>query len=173
MNVLGTHATESSTVELTIQGYWVDGVSAAQRTYWNPADEQNRQGTIMCILQLPEDFFFLSTHSKTSSHGGRCIHQEIDFEANATNREKFKPAAIFEHREPRTVTIDISSGGSTLHNSTIWKELVSSLNNLIGYNSHIDLYWKEGDPRLRLVIFGSNADERAGEHLILVSHYLQ
>ena len=43
-----------------------------------------------------------------------------------------------------------------------WKDLVSNLNARIGGNCFIDLYCKRGDPWLKLVIFGSNAEERAG-----------
>ncbi|KAL7517025.1 hypothetical protein ACHAWX_001986 [Stephanocyclus meneghinianus] len=167
INLPGVHG-ECSTVELTIQGYWVDGVSTAKRLYWNPADRQNRQGAIMCILQLPEEDFFLSTTSTTASGGGRCIHHEIDFVANATNQEKYVSMAIFENREPHTLTIDISSSVPTFQDPKIWKDLVSSLNARIGLNSHIDLFWKTGDPRLRLVVFGSNLEERAGGYHIIV-----
>ncbi|KAL3803729.1 hypothetical protein HJC23_003783 [Cyclotella cryptica] len=169
MSLPGVHG-ECTTVDLTIQGYWVDGVSSAKRPYWNPADRQNRQGSILCILQLPEEIFFLSTFSPTSSSGGRCIQHEIDFVANATNHEKYLPMAIFEHREPRTLTIDISSGVSTFQDPKIWQDLVSSLNARIGLNSHIDLFWKTGDPRLRLVIFGSNAEERAATVKLVLRH---
>jgi hypothetical protein len=166
MSLPGVHG-ECSTVELTIQGYWVDGVSSAKRLYWNPADSQNRQGAIMSILQLPEEIFFLSTSSPTASGGGRCIQHEIDFVANVMSQEKYVPIAIFEHREPRTLTIDTSSSVPIFQDPKIWKDLVSSLNAQIGLNSHIDLFWKTGDPLLRLVIFGSNLEERAGEYRIV------
>lgn len=64
--------------------------------------------------------------------------------------------------------MDISSGVSTFQDPKIWKDLVSLLNARIGFNSHIDLYWKAGDPLLRLVIFGSNLEEQAGEYLAVL-----
>jgi len=43
---------------------------------------------------------------------------------------------------------------------------VSTVNVSVGGNSFVDLYCKRGDPRIKLVIFGSNPEERAGEFYV-------
>ena len=150
---------ELSTVNVSIQGYWIDGVSQAQE---KSVEVENRQGTILCTLQLSDEALHSSTMTRLSSYGGRCIHHEVDFVTNLPHEEKYMPKAIYEHREPLVLALDVSSGASSLQSSSIWKDLVSSLNDRIGMNSHIDLFWKHGDTSLKLVIFGSNVDERAG-----------
>lgn len=159
---------EASTMNLSIQGYWMDAVSQAQE---NSVDAENRQGTILCTLQLSDEALHTSTKAR-SSFGGRCIHHEVDFVANSSYEEKYTSKAIYEHREPLVLAVDVSSGASTLQNSCIWKDLVSSLNDRIGTNSHIDLCWKHGDTSLKLVIFGSNIDERAGTSFLCQLFYM-
>jgi hypothetical protein len=150
---------ECSKVNISIQGHWVDRVSQARA---NSTDLPKRHGTILCSFQLPKEIFYLSA-SSSSSCGGRCVEHEIDFVASAINHKKYETSAIFEYREPHTLAVDLSSGGSTLQSPQTWKELVSSLNDRIGMNSHIDIFWEKGDPRMKLVVFGSNLEERAGK----------
>ena len=49
----------------------------------------------------------------------------------------------------------------------MWKRFMSTVNASVGGNSFVDLYCsKRGDPRMKLVIFGSNPEEWAGEFYV-------
>jgi hypothetical protein len=151
-----TDLTNSSEVDLSIQGCWVDGVARVQG---EQAD--NRHGTVLCVLRLSEDMLYLSPWNISSSNSGRCIHHEIKFEVHAPDQE-LVASAIYEYREPYTLAFD-TSGLSNLQDPMMWKDFITSLNRRIGFNSHIDLFWKNGDPKLKLVIFGTNKEEQAGK----------
>ena len=156
-------SSESLTVDLSIQGLWIDGLSEAQTTTWNPATKRARQGTTLCILRLPLEALFLSPPISSVPLSGRWIDHEIDFAPdNANVRDHSASNAIFDYRHPRTLVIDTSCGANALHDANMWKSLVSTLNAYVGGDSYIDLYCKKGDTRLKLVIFGSNPEERAG-----------
>ncbi|KAL3779146.1 hypothetical protein ACHAWO_002841 [Cyclotella atomus] len=150
--------TSNSILDLSIQGCWADNATHVQG---EQADVQNRQGTVLCVLQLSEQMLYLSASNPSSSNSGRCIHNEIDFKVHALDQELI-PRAVYEYREPHTLAID-TSGSSTLQDPALWKDFVISLNKRVGFNSHIDLFWKNGDPRLKLVIFGTNKKEQAGK----------
>ncbi|KAL3780326.1 hypothetical protein ACHAW5_002891 [Stephanodiscus triporus] len=161
-----SHGT-SSTVDISIQGLWADGDSS---TTWkdgrNPATEATRRGVVLCVLRLPVEMLFLAPPITSPSRSGRWIQHEIDFVLNGQHDARHrrpKPSAIFEYLQPQTIAIDTSGELSCLQDIELWKHFVSS------GNSFIDLYCKKGDPRLRLVIFGSNPEERA----VTVKHILR
>ena len=162
MNFLESNG--QSTVDLSIQGLCVDGSSGDEMAKRNPIEKQQRQGMVLCILRLPVELLLLSPPSSLSApRSGHWVQQEIDFTSdNHDSRTQFVPTAIFDHRSPRTIVIDTSSGANSLRDASMWKKLVSTLNDHIGGNSYIDLFCRKGDPRLKLVVFGSNPEERAG-----------
>ena len=162
MQELGTSRL-SSMLDMCIQGLWTtdDGNVSESKV------ASARHGAVLCILRLPVDTLFLAPPTLSlPPQANHWIQYEIDFGSSRSSQNHPgghpsapQPSAVFEYRSPRTLSIDTS----TVQDVTIWKDLVSSMNARIGGNSFIDLYWKKGDPRLNLVIFGSNMEERAGE----------
>ena len=57
---------------------------------------------------------------------------------------------------------------NSTHDVNMWKNLVTTLNASIGGTSFIDLYCKKDDPRLKLVIFASGPEERAGKCIVII-----
>ena len=150
---------DNSTLDVSIQGLWVD---AASSTTSNPT----RRGAVLCILRLPIDSLFLAPPiSSQQRSGGQWIQHEIDFTSN--NQHHYpEPDVIIDYRQPRTLTIDTSNEMNSA-NAKMWKDLVTNLNASIG-SSYIDLYCKKNSPRLELVIFSSNPEERVGEWCFVV-----
>jgi len=154
----------TSTLDLSIQGLWVDASSMAQRATSDPTEKKSRHGAILCILRLPVDTLLLSPPITSVPYSGRWIQYEIDFTSDKDHAHfKPVPSAIFEYRSPRTLIIDTSGEMNSTLDSKVWKQLVANLNASIGGDTYIDLYCKKGDHRLKLVIFGSNPEERAGK----------
>ncbi|KAL9188180.1 hypothetical protein ACHAXT_006558 [Thalassiosira profunda] len=149
---------DTSTLDISIQGLWADASSDAQRVASNPTQQKSRQGAVLCILRLPLDALLATPSITTPPRSGHWIQQEIDF-ASVGDASSPAPTALFEYRQPRTLVIDTS--GDTQHDIAMWKELVTNLNSIVGWSSFIDLYCKKGDPWLKLVVFGSNPEERA------------
>ena len=89
------------------------------------------------------------------------MQYEIDFVGNANDGEEHISQSIFEHREPCTFIVDTSKS-ALLQDPKMWKDLVLSMNDRIGMNSHIDLCWKRGDVCLKLIIFAFNQTEQTG-----------
>lgn len=145
----------TSMLDFNIQGLWVDKC-------------QKRQGSVLCILQLPlNGILFSPVFSATRS--GHCIVHEIDFTStnDESNSSTLSPSAVFDYRYPRTLNIDVS-GSIGLQGGKIWKDIVSKLNSQIGMSSYIDLYFIKGEPTLKLVIFASNqAEQTAITNLVL------
>ncbi|KAL7529131.1 hypothetical protein ACHAXR_005615 [Thalassiosira sp. AJA248-18] len=155
-------SSDSPTLDISIQGIWVDASSKAQTFSSNPAEQKSRHGAVLCILRLPIDTMFLTPPVTSAPRSGHWIQHEIDFTSDYDSAHPCPvPSAIFEYRQPRTLIIDTSGEMNSTQDATMWKELVSKLNDNIGGSSFIDLYCKKGDPRLKLVIFGSNPEERA------------
>lgn len=153
------------TVEISIQGLWVDGL--LNKSYWNPVEKKDRKGGVLCVTRLPEEIFLLSpTPTSLASQSGRWIQHEIDFVSGPSN--DLVPSVIFECRRPRTLSVDTSSCGA--NDANTWRDLVLKLNASIGDNSFIDLYWRKGEPQLKLVIFSSNAEERAATVKLVLRH---
>ena len=151
-----------STLDISIQGLWVDDVSSSPTNN----DPPTRRGAVLCILRLPIDSLFLAPAPISSQQhsGGQWIQHEIDFKSDNNNRHYYpEPSVIVDYRQPRTLTIDTSNEMNST-NAKMWKDLVSNLNASIGgSSSYIDLYCKKNDPRLKMVIFSSNAEERVGK----------
>jgi len=154
---------DNSTLDISIQGLWVDDASSSS----NNNHPSTRRGAVLCILRLPIDSLFLAPPMSSSSQqrsGGQWIQNEIDFTSD--NQHHYpEPNVIVDYRQPRTLTIDTSKMNST--NAKMWKDLVTNLNASIG-SSYIDLYCKKDSPRLKLVIFSSNPEERVGEWCVLL-----
>ena len=150
---------DNSTLDVSIQGLWVDAASSATS---NPT----RRGAVLCILRLPIDSLFLAPPiSSQQRSGGQWIQHEIDFTSN--NQHHYpEPDVIIDYRQPRTLTIDTSNEMNSA-NAKMWKDLVTNLNSSIGGSSYIDLYCKKDSPRLKLIIFSSNPEERVGECVLL------
>mmetsp|Transcript_12476 Transcript_12476/g.27096 ORF Transcript_12476/g.27096 Transcript_12476/m.27096 type:complete len:332 (+) Transcript_12476:554-1549(+) len=161
MNMQGR--SDTSTLDISIQALWVDASSEAQNGSWNPVNKPTRRGSVLCILRLPVETLLLAPPMSPAPRSGHWIQNEIDFTSDSDDdiHRYPVPSAIFEYRQPRTLTVDTSGEVNSAQDSRMWKELVSNLNGCIGGNSFIDLYCKKGDPRLKLVIFGSNPEERA------------
>jgi len=155
---------DNSTLDISIQGLWVDNVSSSP-TNNHPS---TRRGAVLCILRLPIDSLFLAPPPLSSQQrsGGQWIQHEIDFTSNSQHCYP-DPSVIVDYRQPRTLTIDTSNEMNST-NAKMWKDLVSNLNASIGASSsYIDLYCKKDSPRLKLVIFSSNPEERVGEWCVL------
>jgi len=124
------------------------------------------------VLRLPAEMLFLSPPMTPSPRSGRWIRHEVDFvlldgrEHGDGRRPRPKSSAIFEYLQPRTIAIDTSGESGCMHDVEMWKRFVSTVNASAGGNSFVDLYCKRGDPRMKLVIFGSNPEERAGEFYV-------
>ena len=152
----------NSTLDVSIQGLWVDDVSSSSSSDHHPP---TRRGAFLCILRLPIDSLFLAPPTPQQHSGGQWIQHEIDFTSD--NQHHYpEPSVIVDYRQPRTLTIDTSNEMNST-NAKMWKDLVSNLNSSIG-SSYIDLYCKKDSPRLKLVIFSSNPEERVGEWLLFV-----
>ena len=165
INMRQGDSSKPSYLEVLIQGCWINKAFRAQT---NSVEAQNRHGTILCSLQLSEESVHLSAPNNSSLYGGRCIHNEINFVGTSSDKTKYVPKAMFEYREPHSLSVDITSSAATLQDPKTWKDLVSYLNDRIGVSSHIDLYWKKGDPCFRLSVFGSNHEERAGKCCVIL-----
>ena len=160
MNMSFGDSSKRPFLEVSIQGCWINKTLRAQT---DVEETQHRQGTILCTLQLSGESILLSSPINSNLNGGRCITNRINFIDTSSDDERYKTTAIFEHREPSTLSVDISSSSAAaLQDPKIWTDLVSYLNDRIGVSSHIDLYWKKEDPCLKLSVFGSNQEERAG-----------
>ena len=138
----------NSALDLSIQGLWTDKT-------------QKRQGSVLCILQLPVKSILFSPPTSSTFRAGHCLQHEIDF----TSKEKgdtsiVVPSALFDYRHPRTISIDISESIG-IQDGKVWQDLVSRLNSLITTSSFIDLYYVRGDPTLKLVIFASSPTEQS------------
>lgn len=179
-----SRSSPSPMLDICIQGLWVkedsNGVSEYPSTSANndgsKATTSDRHGAVLCILRLPVETIFLAPPaSSPPPQSNHWIQYEFDFIAASKSRCRttssgqsvsdidptpILPTAVFEYRSPRTLTIDTSSA---IQDAKIWKDLVTNMNARVGGNTFIDLYWKKGDPRFNLVIFGSNMEERAGE----------
>jgi hypothetical protein len=162
-----------STVDISIQGLWSEGdddPSMAPKDFRDLAGEETeeRRGAVLCVLRLPAEMLLLTPPMTPPPRSGRWIRHEVDFVLGGHGNDDDrcpgpKPSAIFEYLQPRTIAIDGSGGLSCTHDVETWKRFVSAMNASVGGNSFVDLYCERGDPRIRLVIFGSNPDERAGE----------
>ena len=118
---------------------------------------------MLCVLRLPIETLLLAPSiSSYPPRSGHWIQHEIDFasDSDGVHHVHPVPSAIFEYRQPRTLTIDTSGEMNSAHDARMWKDLVSNLNASFGGTSFVDLYCKKGDPKLKLVIFGSNPEER-------------
>ena len=168
-------ANHQSKIAINIQGLWVDALTnntQLKDSSQHPNNtKQTRCGAVLCVLRLPFDSLFTSPPTSSIPRAGHWIQHEIDFTTssdtnnNITRHHRPKPCAIFDYRQPRTLTIDTSSEMNSTFDATMWKDLVSNLNaSVCGgcSNSFIDLYCKKGEPRIKLVIFSSNPEERAG-----------
>ena len=157
---------DNSTLDISIQGLWVDdNASSCSSSNHTPT----RRGAVLYILRLPIDSLFLAPPMLSSQRrsGGHWIQHEIDFTSNSQHCYP-EPSAIVDYRQPRTLTIDTSNEMNST-NAKMWKDLVSNLNASIGSGgSYIDLYCKKDSPRLKLVIFSSNPEERVGEWCVLL-----
>ena len=147
------HTGNSSTLDISIQGIWTDDNSST--SYGDK--EVTRRGTVLCILRVPTEILFLAPPITSPSRYGRWIHYEITF---SNDDDGLTPSAIFEYLHPQTIIIDKSDN---VQDMNIWKQFVLTMNAGLGGNSFIDLYAAKGDPRLKLVVFGSNPEERAGK----------
>ncbi len=162
---------QSSMLDICIQGLWT------KEDYSISNAVSARHAAVLCILRLPvETLFLVPPRISPLPRSNHWIQYEIDFISNTKSRNRtcssssqscpnihpfpILPTAIFEYRSPRTLTIDTSF---SIQDASIWKDLVSNMNARVGGNTFIDFYWKKGDPRLNLVIFSSNMEERAGE----------
>jgi hypothetical protein len=173
----------STMLDICIQGLWVkednNGVTDYPSTSSNNGRSKatsDRHGAVLSILRLPVETLFLAPPISSSlPQSNHWIQYEFDFISDNTSRcrttssgqscpdtnaSPILSTAVFEYRSPHTLTIDTSSA---IQDAKIWKDLVTNINARVGGNTFIDLYWKKGDPRLNLVIFGSNMEERAGE----------
>ncbi|KAL3823575.1 hypothetical protein ACHAXA_002916 [Cyclostephanos tholiformis] len=166
--------TPPPTVDISIQGLWTDGDDATSRrknSGLDPANEAKRRGVVLCLLRVPSEMLYLGPPI-TSPRSGRWIQHEVDFVLDSQQRDarcsRPKPNAIFEYLQPRTIAIDRSGDSSCMQNLEMWKRFVSTLNASVGGNSFVDLHCVRGDPKLKLVIFGSNPEERA----VTVKHVL-
>jgi len=155
---------DNSTLDVSIQGLWVDDNASSSTT--NNNHHSTRRGAVLCILRLPIDSLFLSPPiSSQQRSGGQWIQHEIDFTSNANRHHYPEPSVIVDYRQPRTLTIDTSNEMNST-NAKMWKDLVSNLNaSISGGGLYIDLYCKKDSPRLKLVIFSSNSEERVGKCL--------
>lgn len=157
---------DNSTLDVSIQGLWVDDVPSSSIN-----DPSTRRGAVLCILRLPIDSLFLAPPMSSSSQqrsGGQWIQHEIDFTSNSQHCYP-DPSVIVDYRQPRTLTIDTSNEMNST-NAKMWKDLITNLNASIGSGgSYIDLYCKKDSPRLKLVIFSSNPEERVGEWCFVCS----
>ena len=154
---------DNSTLDVSIQGLWVDDVSSTTNN-----NSPTRRGAVLCILRLPIDSLFLSPPiSSQQRSGGQWLQHEIDFTSNINNHFYPEPDVIVDYRQPRTLSIDTSNEMNST-NAKMWKDLVSNLNASIGGSSYIDLYCKKDSPRLKLIIFSSNPEERVGEYVFIV-----
>ena len=180
----------NSTVDISIQGLWIDPDDLSttpqheisEHTADNNDKRTQRHGAVLCILRLPIDTLLLGPPISSSSlqSGGHWIQHEIDFTSNSDEGNNNynnihhqtssypMPSAIFDYRQPRTLTIDTSSEMNSTHDANMWKNLVTTLNASIGGTSFIDLYCKKDDPRLKLVIFASGPEERAGKCIVII-----
>ena len=183
----------NSTVDISIQGLWIDPgmmTTPPQHDISEPTADNNgkptqrRHGAVLCILRLPIDTLFLGPPiSSSTPQSGHWIQHEIDFTTSNSGGDGNNnyndiqqqtssypvPSAIFEYRQPRTLTIDTSSEMNSTHDVNMWKNLVTTLNASIGGTaSFIDLYCKKDDPRLKLVIFASKPEERAGKCIVIL-----
>mmetsp|Transcript_39804 Transcript_39804/g.83179 ORF Transcript_39804/g.83179 Transcript_39804/m.83179 type:complete len:806 (-) Transcript_39804:89-2506(-) len=162
METILQDSSDASTLDINIQGLWTDASSKIPSDEWSPAKTEVRHGAVLSILRLPVDALFLTPPLTSIPRSGHWIQNEIDFTSDNNDSGSHPiPSAIFDHRQPRTLIVDASREMNSTQDATMWKEMVSNLNASIGGNSFIDLYCKKGDPRLKLVIFGSNPDERA------------
>jgi len=153
---------DSSTFDMSIQGLWLDALSKTQSTdILNPLQHPTRRGAVLCLLRLPVDIILLAPPLSSTPKSGHWIQHEIDFTSDYSGIKCPEPSTIVEYRQPCTLTIDASDQMHFTHDATMWKDLVSNLNARIGGNSFVDLYCRKDDPRLRLVVYGSNPEERA------------
>jgi len=162
----------SSTVDISIQGLWADADDSSSSCR-DPADgARRRRGAVLCVLRLPAEMLFLSPPMTPPPRSGRWIRHEVDFalldgrEHGDGRRPRPKSSAIFEYLQPQTIAIDTSGESGCMLDVEMWKRFVSTVNASVGGNSFVDLYCKRGDPRIKLVIFGSNPEERAGEFYV-------
>ena len=149
------HIGQSSTVDISIQGLWAD--DDASTTY---GDNVTRRGTVLCILRVPTEILFLARPITSPSRFGRWIQYEITF---SNDDDGLTPSAIFEYLQPQTIIIDKSDN---VQDMNMWKQFVLTINADLGGNSFIDLYASKGDLRLKLVVFGSNPEERASKFML-------
>mmetsp|Transcript_22822 Transcript_22822/g.43020 ORF Transcript_22822/g.43020 Transcript_22822/m.43020 type:complete len:566 (-) Transcript_22822:4859-6556(-) len=169
MEMILQDSSGASILDINIQGLWTNASSKIPSDDWSPAKTEVRHGAVLSILRLPVDALFLTPPMTSVPRSGHWIQNEIDFTSDNNDSVSHPiPIAIFDHRQPRTLIVDTSCEMNYTQDATMWKEMVSNLNASIGGNSFIDLYCKKGDPRLKLVIFGSNPDERAGKLMILM-----
>ncbi len=147
---LDSHTNSESRLDFNIQGLWMDA-------------RQKRQGSALCTLRFSlDDILFSSPPTPSEQRAGHCIQHEITFAADDDKNSASTlhvPSAIFDYRQHHTLNIDVS-GSSSLQDGKLWKDLVTRLNGHIGGSCHIDLYFINDDPTLKLVIFGSNPTER-------------
>ena len=173
-------ANGDETLDLSIQALWIDGSPEPQNgqndNSRDPAtDEPSRRGTVLCILRLPIESLLLAppmTSHAPAPPSRHWIQHEIDFtgddDGGSLDRYPTTPDVIVEYRQPRTLTIDTTSS-ETSSNPQMWRELVSNMNSVVGGDAFVDLYCRKGDPRLKLAVFASNPEERAGEWLVYES----
>jgi hypothetical protein len=156
------------TVDISIQGLWTDGDDSIRA----PTDEATRSGAVLCLLRVPSEMLLMAPPITSPSRSGRWIQHEVNFTLDGQQHDarcsRPKPSAIFEYLQPQTIAIDMSGGSNCTQDIEMWQRFVSILNASVGGNSFVDLHYKKGDPKLKLVIFGSNPEERAGEFLLFL-----
>mmetsp|Transcript_21539 Transcript_21539/g.44454 ORF Transcript_21539/g.44454 Transcript_21539/m.44454 type:complete len:708 (-) Transcript_21539:444-2567(-) len=165
LNIKSQNFSNKSTMKICVQGNWFRGTPPNKIAGRNPVEKQPIRGAVLCLFRLPTDSIFLSPQRTCTPRHGQWIQHEIDF-TNECSTETYNnevPIAIFDHRNPRTLVIDTSNAIGTAKDTNTWKKLIDSLNERIPGDTHIEFYCVRGQPKLYLVIFGSNPEDRAGE----------